>query len=282
MRKPDPQRIVAHRGASFDAPENTMAAFDLAWQQGADAIECDVWVTQDQELVCIHDRITKRTADRALDVTTSTLAELRQLDMGRWKGEQWEGEPIPTLSEVLAGVPKEKAVFVEVKDGVHLLPLLQRAVANSRLLPRQVVIISFHKEVIVESKRALPDSKTLLLVALKPNALEKRVKASMPRVMCDLADTGADGLDVAGSDIVDAEFIRQIHNTGREVHVWTVDDASQATRYWIDNIDSITTNRPKLIGKCIGEIGLASPPLKRGDWTTMCAQHLPHGLERHE
>ena len=254
MSRPDPQRIVAHRGASHDAPENTLAAFDLAWQQGADAIECDVWMTQDKEIVCIHDRTTRRTADTQLDVTTSTLAELRQLDVGSWKGDKWQGERIPTLPDVLAGVPADKGVFVEIKHNPDLLPVLCGAIAESTLSRDRLVILSFHKEVIVESKKLLPDIKTLFLVDVEQNAIEKLWKPSLEEVMNDLDSTGADGLDVAACAILDAQFIAQLHDTGREVHVWTVDDVSEATRYWIDNIDSVTTNRPKLIRKSISEL----------------------------
>lgn len=76
------QSIVAHRGASFDAPENTLAAFNLAWEQGADAIEGDFYLTADQQIACIHDKTTKRTAGVELKVADSTLDQLRELEYG--------------------------------------------------------------------------------------------------------------------------------------------------------------------------------------------------------
>ena len=76
------QQVIAHRGASYDAPENTLAAFRLAWQQGADGIEGDFYLTADGEIVCLHDSDTGRTGDRKLSVGQSTLAELRKVDVG--------------------------------------------------------------------------------------------------------------------------------------------------------------------------------------------------------
>src|SRR5271170_7325637 len=92
------QQVIAHRGASYDAPENTLAAFRLAWQQGADGIEGDFYLTDDGEIVCLHDSDTGRTGDRKLSVGQSTLAQLRTVDVGVSKGEKFRGERIPTLA----------------------------------------------------------------------------------------------------------------------------------------------------------------------------------------
>src|SRR5687767_8313270 len=81
--------IIAHRGASHDAPENTLAAFRLGWQQGADANELDIHQTKDGQIVTLHDKSTKRTTGIAFDVTQQTLAELRGQDAGGWKGARF-------------------------------------------------------------------------------------------------------------------------------------------------------------------------------------------------
>ena len=100
--------IVAHRGSSFEAPENTLPAFRLAWEQGADAIERDFLLTKDDQIVCIHDASTKRLSDKNLVVSKSTFEELRALDVGAWKHEKFKGTKIPTISEVFATIPKGK------------------------------------------------------------------------------------------------------------------------------------------------------------------------------
>jgi glycerophosphoryl diester phosphodiesterase len=96
--------LIAHRGASREAPENTLAAFELAWQQGADGIEADFRLTRDGRIVCLHDATTGRTAGIDLAVAGASLEELKQLDFGSWKGSVWQGEPILVLEELLASL----------------------------------------------------------------------------------------------------------------------------------------------------------------------------------
>ena len=106
--------VIAHRGASHDAPENTLEAFRLAWEQGADAIEGDFRLTADRRIVCIHDATTARTGDRTLRVSRSRFDALRRVDVGAWKGARWRGASIPSLEEVLACVPAGKRLFIEL------------------------------------------------------------------------------------------------------------------------------------------------------------------------
>ena len=108
--------IIAHRGASFDAPENTLAAVNLAWQQNADAVEVDVHLSRDGHLFVIHDADTRRTTGLDRKVAQLKLPQLPRHDAGRWKGAQWRGEKIPTLDEVLATVPRGKKIFIEIKS----------------------------------------------------------------------------------------------------------------------------------------------------------------------
>ena len=157
------QLVIAHRGASYDAPENTLAAFRLAWQRGADGIEGDFYLTADGEIVCLHDSDTGRTGDRKLFVGQATLAELRKVDVGAWRGEKFRGERIPTLAEVLSVVPAGKKIFVEVKSGPQILAALKRDLVRSRLKPAQVTIISFHDSVIEAVRKQLPDYKAYWL-----------------------------------------------------------------------------------------------------------------------
>ena len=164
------QQVIAHRGASFDAPENTLAAFRLAWEQGADGIEGDFYLTADGEIVCLHDSDTGRTGGRKLSVGQSTLAELRKVDVGAWRGDKFRGEPIPTLAEVLGVVPEGKKIFVEIKCGPQIVPRVQRDLVRSHLKPAQVTIISFHESVIDAVRKQLPDYKANLLASLPPAA----------------------------------------------------------------------------------------------------------------
>src|SRR6476661_5646642 len=119
--------IVAHRGASAEAPENTLPSFKLGWEL-ADADELDIYLSKDGEAVVMHDASTKRTAGLDKLVADQTLAELKALDAGSWKAPSWTGTRIPTLAEVLALVPEGKRLFIEIKAGPEVIPALEKAV----------------------------------------------------------------------------------------------------------------------------------------------------------
>ena len=166
--------MVAHRGASYDAPENTLPAFKLAWEEGADAIEGDFLLTKDGQIVCIHDRTTKRFCDQDLVVAKSTLKQLKALDVGSWKNEKYEGTRIPTISEVFATIPDGKMIFVEVKCGAEIIPPLAKVIKESNLGCEQIILICFKAEVVKSFKENLPDHKAFWLSGFK-----KRQERSM-------------------------------------------------------------------------------------------------------
>ena len=155
--------VVAHRGASFDAPENTLPAFKLAWDQGADAIEGDFLLTKDGHIVCIHDRTTKRFCDQDLVVAKSTLKQLKVLDVGSWKNEKYAETRIPTISEVFAIIPDGKKIFVEVKCGIEIIEPLAKEIKKSNLGCEQIILICFKAEVVKSFKEKLPDHKAFWL-----------------------------------------------------------------------------------------------------------------------
>ncbi len=103
--------LVAHRGASAEAPENTLPAFELAWKQGADAIEGDFHLTSDGRIACFHDYDTKKITGRKLIVKTSTFEQLQSLDVGKWKNRRFAGTRIPAFAEVAAGIPAGKKFY---------------------------------------------------------------------------------------------------------------------------------------------------------------------------
>jgi len=127
--------IIGHRGASFDAPENTLASVHLAWAQGADAVEIDVHLSLDGRLVAIHDANTRRTTRVNRKVARQTLAQLRALDAGRWKAPRWAGEKIPTLEEVLGTIPPGQRLFVEIKSRADAAPELAAAKRRGSAAP---------------------------------------------------------------------------------------------------------------------------------------------------
>ncbi|MDE0825546.1 MAG: glycerophosphodiester phosphodiesterase family protein [Akkermansiaceae bacterium] len=172
--------LVAHRGSSSDAPENTLPAFDLAWEQGANAIEGDFHLTNDGHIVCIHDGNTKRTGNRKLTVAKSSLAELQTVDVGSWKSPRWDGTRIPTLSEVLSGIPRDRFLFLEVKCEPEIVPALLTTLNSCSLTKDQVTVISFNSSVIQAYKKTAPHRPASGLCKFKkkadrPGALRKEL-----------------------------------------------------------------------------------------------------------
>lgn len=234
--------FIAHRGASHEAPENTLPAFHLAWQQSADGIEGDFRLTKDGKIVCIHDATTQRTAGKNIKVAEATLAELQQLDAGIWKGEQWQGARIPTIDEVLATLPEGKRIFIEVKCGPEILPPLKVAIAESGVQPEQIVIISLDDVVIAEGKRQLPHIKALWVTDLNTDRKRGNVNPSLKEIVATLKKIGADGVDCRSHPVIDQQFIQTLRTAHKEVHVWTVDEVQTAKQYQKLGIDSLTSN----------------------------------------
>ena len=237
--------IVAHRGASFDAPENTLPAFNLAWDQGADAVEGDFLLSKDGQIVCIHDKKTKKVAKKNLKVVDSTYQELQSLDVGSWKNEKFKGTRIPTLSQVFATVPKGKKIFVEVKCGPEIIPALTKEIDRSGLTHDQIVLICFKPEVIREFKKARPNHKAywLCVIGKKKGVLTP----SLESLFDTLKDCGANGLDSHFS--IPSEYSMAVLKAGYEWHAWTVNDPSKARDLKKRGIYSITTDRPKMIAE---------------------------------
>ena len=234
--------IVAHRGASADAPENTLPAFELAWQRGADAIEGDFQLTKDGHIVCFHDEDTQKLAGKELVVAQSTLAELQTLDVGRWKDKKYTGTRIPTLAQVLATVPAKKKIFIEVKTGPEMVAPLKKALAASPLQQDQIVVIAFDADFVTAWKKTCPDCETNLIIS--HNRRRWGLSPSADKTLALLKATGADGLSTNTHRAVNKKFIDRLHKAGYTHNVWTVNDVKTARRFIHYGTESITTDRP--------------------------------------
>jgi glycerophosphoryl diester phosphodiesterase len=239
--------IIAHRGASHDAPENTLAAIKLAWEQNADAVEFDVYLSKDGQIVLMHDATTKRTAGVDRKVVDQTLAELQQLDVGSWKDKRFAGERIATLAEALAAIPAGKRAFIEVKCGPEIVPELKRVISAAalkptELKPEQMAVISFNADVIAGVKAALPDTQAYWLVDPKP---DKQPVWTADTLLAKAQQIKADGLNLSAQPIVTAEFIARMKTAKLPVYVWTINDAEVATRMVSAGALGITTDRPE-------------------------------------
>ncbi len=231
--------IVAHRGASAEAPENTAASAKLGWLQQADAVEIDVHLTRDGEVAVIHDPTLLRTTGRNARVDELTLADIQKLDAGIWKGATWRGERVPSLAQILATVPAGRRLFVELKAADGLVPALQRTITAGPVNPERIVLISFELEALREAKQALPGCRALFLADTPEGVPEK-----LPGLIRLCRDEGFDGLGVSTGWPIDARLVDRLRAEGLELHVWTVNDARRARELAAAGVMSITTDRP--------------------------------------
>jgi len=230
--------IIAHRGAGQGfaqpgtPPENTLPAFLYAWSRDvdADAAEVDVHLTRDGEIVAIHDETTERTAGAPWRVAERTLAELRTLDAGSWKGARFAGIRLPTLEEVLATVPVGKRLYTEIKCGPEIVDRLARVVRASGLAAWQVPVISFDFDAIRAAKQAMPEHECYLLV-------ESEIAVET------VEQAGLDGIDFFYE--CSPGLAGRLRARGLKSVAWTVNEAEIARRLLADGVGGITTDLPR-------------------------------------
>ena len=237
MRKAE---FIAHRGSSYLAPENTLGAFRLGWQEGT-TCELDVRVSGDGQLVVLHDETTLRTTGIDLVAECATLAELQSLDAGAWKGARWRGERIPSLAEVLAIMPQGRRLLIEMKGGPKLVPELARVVRASGR-EADVALQGFDLATCLAAKAALPGRPVYLLAWLGRN--RRDAPAALSRTLAAVRAGGLNGLGVDPAPILSTRVVEQIHAANLTLNIWTIDDGARARRLLRLGIDGLITNRP--------------------------------------
>jgi glycerophosphoryl diester phosphodiesterase len=230
------QTFIAHRGASYLAPENTVAAANLAWELDADAVEIDVYLTKDNRVMVSHDKNTKRTTGgkRNLSIKDTPSLMLRDLDVGSWKDEEYKGEKIPFISEVIETVPDGKNLVVEIKTGSEILPHLKRAIEKSGKQD-QMIFICFGWETILETKKEFPNNKCYWLSSSNQGLKKKMQEAN---------EAGLEGVNLSYK-IIDEEVMQMAKENNLDVLTWTVNDPETAKRMTELGVAAITTDRPK-------------------------------------
>jgi len=243
--------ITAHRGASHLAPENTLAAVNLAWQLGADSVEIDVFQTKDGQIVVTHDEDTERTAGVRLKVADTSLDRLKELEVGRWKARRWAGQRIPTLKEVLATIPDGKRLLIEIKCGKEVVPELHRVLIASGKGPEQIAVIAADPHVLLAAKRAMPKLHVQWVVGTIPerDKRTRKVRVTVREVIASCRQGNFDGLSVRRDSEIDEDFVKQFHDAGLQLHVWTVNSAREVKRLSGLGVDGITTDRPGHVRK---------------------------------
>ena len=235
-----PPVVVAHRGASGLAPENTLAAFRLAVKLGSPGVECDVHLTSDGQVIVIHDATVDRTTDGAGEVATQTFDVLRALDAGKWFDARFAGERMPTLEETLATCTGKSRLFLEIKRGGGA-PLVEASLAAvARAAGTDVAIISFGPEEVEQVARARPDIPLGFLIS------KQYVTQHGALALAETARRLGATFVSPQHDVVDTEFVKAAHDADLPISVWTVDDPERMRVLAGLGVDAITTNRPDL------------------------------------
>lgn len=253
--------IFGHRGARAHAPENTLLAFNLAFDVGADAIECDVQLSADGALVVIHDEKLNRTTNGRGLVSARTLAELRALDAGR-------GERIPTVSEVLdlcrgRGRSVNLEVKAETVDAALAIASAMETVLSKldEATRRLVLVSSFRLPALAQLKERLPWLRAATLHAGR----EWRKRD----LFAPALDMGAEAIH-PGSNLVSSKVVRDAHARGLRVHVWTANRWSTLSRLLGWGVDGVFTDYPERAVITRVMRGATSEPVDE-------AQDEPHG-----
>ncbi len=237
--------IIAHRGASHEAPENTLASINLAWQQNVAAVEIDIHLSKDNKIVVIHDGNTRKTTGKNEDVVNQTWAELRQLDVGKWKGEQWRNERIPTLDEVLSTVPKNKRLFIEIKCKDTVLPILKDTLQGASVRPEQITLIGFDLPLMTKAQNLMPEYDICFIYDFEKDFTTGHWNPRAEDIVSVAQRAGVDGLDLFACGAVNENLIKLARNEELKIYVWTVNDPIEAKRFYDLGIDGITSDRPQ-------------------------------------
>jgi glycerophosphoryl diester phosphodiesterase len=231
-RSERPVSVIAHRGSSAEAPENTLAAFRLAIDEKADFIELDVQESADGEVVVVHDSDLMKLGGPPQKIWELTAAQLHAVDIGRRVDPKYAGEGVPTLAEVLAVAKGRVGVVVELKSYGHNQSLEEKvaALVEAAGMEKACLFMSLDHAMVAKMKRLRPDWRIGLLAA---------------KTLGDILTIPSDFLAVEAG-MATARFVRKAHRAGRDVYVWTVNDPASILRTLSNGVDGLISDRPAL------------------------------------
>ncbi|NOZ22954.1 MAG: hypothetical protein GXP25_17895 [Planctomycetes bacterium] len=226
--------VIAHRGASSTAPENTVAAIRHAVELGAGGVEFDVRRTADGRIVLMHDGAVDRTTNGTGAVANLSLDQIRALDAGAWKGETFAGEPVPLLREALEWLKGRAMPVIEIKDQGIAAEVVGQISEMDMVM--DVTVICFHAETLRQVREINRDIRTSVLIgekeAPRPNGLIRCVR-----------DAKADHPDLQWG-LATRECVEAFHAEGMPVWVWTVNEREEMRKLIELGVDGITTDEP--------------------------------------
>ncbi len=239
-------KLIAHRGASALAPENTLAAVRLAAELGADGVEIDVRLTRDSQLAVLHDTDTRRVApDQAVfSAKRRRLSELQSLDVGSWKDPKYSRERIPALGDVFKALGPTQEVFIEFKSREYdeILAKLDRLLTPQTpagFPAERAVMMSFDGTLVRKFKKVRPTWRTLLLLNHRPT------KHLYGQLLSSIKAKHIDGIGQNHTWALSKEEYDELLNVGATLSVWTVDSPKEAQAWRDRGFHYLTSNVPE-------------------------------------
>lgn len=243
--------LIAHRGESIDAPENTMPAYRTAVERGF-GFECDIYLSKDGRCFTFHDNNLKRTTDGAntnkcADVTWDEVSNLDVGGWGKWKGSKFVGTRPALLEELLELARPERKIYVEIKTGPEIVPYVKKVFESSpKASPESVLFISFNAAACAELKRTMPEYAVYFLLPTRKKWDKNAPAWTADEVIGKLRELGADGVDIQfDPNVHDAAYVKKVHDAGFSFHVWTVDNPELMQKAFAVGVDTLTTNCAK-------------------------------------
>ena len=237
-----PPLVIAHRGASADAPENTIAAFELGLEQGADAIELDVHLSADGHPVVIHDFTLERTTNGSGPVRALRVRELKRLDAGGWRARRFRGQRIQTLQEVLERFRDRARFWIELKAGSRVYPGIEERVVSMLEIYEVVdrtLVQSFDHDAVTLIRSLSREVRVGALVEEAP-------------VGTGLLAPGVANAICPAVDLMTESLLARIREAGLECYVWTVNEPALMDRLVSWQVNGIITDRPGVLSARLG------------------------------
>jgi glycerophosphoryl diester phosphodiesterase len=238
--------LIAHRGESVDAPENTLPAFKTAVDRGF-GFECDIYLSKDGRVFTFHDKDLNRTTGGAnrkkcAEVCWDEISKLDVGSWGKWKGTKFAGTRPALLEEVLELARNGRYIYVEVKPGPEIVPFIKKIFdKQTKATPANTLFISFDADSCKALKQQMPEYKVYWLAGMRE--IKKSGKAPVEFFLSYLRQTGADGVDCQYKpEIITSEVIAAVRNAGYEFHVWTVDRLADTVEAFRRGAMTVTTN----------------------------------------
>ena len=260
LREPAYDTLIAHRGESHDAPENTLPAYQMAVARGF-GFECDIYLSKDKKLFTFHDRDLKRTtAGVHTEACTAaswdeTVSKVNVGGWGKWKGSAYDPTRPALFSEVLDLARDGRFIYVEVKgnDDTWVPYIKAELMKSKKANPDNVLFISFGDRVCAELKRQLPEYRVYWLTGCRKRVEGVANRCKWPaypaeEVIAKLRELKVDGVDISfDPKVIDAAYVRKVKDAGFSFHVWTVDKPDVAAQAFAVGADTLTTNRAKFL-----------------------------------